>query len=248
MNNALVPVKTGPNGGIQRDDEVILQNQDYDRHIDTIYRVQDDKKKNTYALKMIGDMKNSQSPSKKMIQGGAPHNQGQSMKSGVFLASKQMIFGDNKKLVPSEPQPYNNNRDSQMSQKYGSYHNSLLQSNQDGPTLQNQLVKQYQQQHKGIRDLPMDNYPIPQPNINPYSSQSEEKINVLADHITNATGSGWHDSNQQHVPENEEEILRFLDSAVLEEQPTEVLVQLAQKLKERRAKLYSDNSNQQTSG
>jgi hypothetical protein len=24
MNNALVPVKTGPNGGIERDDEVIL--------------------------------------------------------------------------------------------------------------------------------------------------------------------------------------------------------------------------------
>lgn len=33
-----------------------------------------------------------------------------------------------------------------------------------------------------------------------------------------------------------------MDSAVLEEQPTEVLVQLAQKLKERRAKLYSDNA------
>jgi hypothetical protein len=29
------------------------------------------------------------------------------------------------------------------------------------------------------------------------------------------------------IPDNEEEILRFLDTAVLEEQPTEILVQLA---------------------
>jgi len=45
------------------------------------------------------------------------------------------------------------------------------------------------------------------------------------------------------LPDNEEDILRFLDSAVLEDQPTEVLVQLAQKLKERRAKIYQDNNN-----
>ena len=45
-----------------------------------------------------------------------------------------------------------------------------------------------------------------------------------------------------NLPENEEDILRFLDSAVLEDQPTEVLVQLAQKLKERRAKIYQDNN------
>jgi hypothetical protein len=67
MNNALVPVKTGAGGHVQRDDEVILQGQDYDRNLDTLYRAQDDKRKNTYALKMIGDMKNAQSPSKKML-------------------------------------------------------------------------------------------------------------------------------------------------------------------------------------
>ena len=44
------------------------------------------------------------------------------------------------------------------------------------------------------------------------------------------------------LPENEEDILRFLDSAVLEDQPTEVLVQLAQKLKDRRAKIYQENN------
>jgi hypothetical protein len=78
----------------------------------------------------------------------------------------------------------------------------------------------------------MDNYPMPQnSNSNQYASQSEEKLNALADHLTNTSnggGNAWHEAPPtMHVPENEEEILRFLDSAVLEEQPTEVLVQLA---------------------
>ena len=106
MNNALDPVKTGAGGKIQRDDEVILQGNEYDRNLDTMYRAQDDKRKNTYALKMVGDMKttmNAASPSKKMLQGGAPHQAGQTMKTGVFVASKQMIFGENRKLIPSEP-------------------------------------------------------------------------------------------------------------------------------------------------
>lgn len=38
--------------------------------------------------------------------------------------------------------------------------------------------------------------------------------------------NNWEELRQQ-IPENEDEILRFLDTAVLEEQPTEVLVQLA---------------------
>lgn len=40
------------------------------------------------------------------------------------------------------------------------------------------------------------------------------------------------------MPETEDDILNFLDLASLENQPTEVLVQLAEKLKERRNKLY----------
>ena len=32
---------------------------------------------------------------------------------------------------------------------------------------------------------------------------------------------------KQRIPENEEEILKFLDTAVLEDQPTEILVDLA---------------------
>lgn len=43
---------------------------------------------------------------------------------------------------------------------------------------------------------------------------------------------------QYGLPETEEEILNFLDLASLENQPTDVLVQLAEKLKERRNKLY----------
>ncbi len=42
------------------------------------------------------------------------------------------------------------------------------------------------------------------------------------------------------LPNNDEEILRCLDSTVLEDQPTEVLFKLAEKLKERRAQLYPE--------
>jgi hypothetical protein len=48
----------------------------------------------------------------------------------------------------------------------------------------------------------------------------------------------YHDLKSQ-IPETEEEILKFLDNAILEDQPTEILVELAQKLKDRRTKLYS---------
>lgn len=40
------------------------------------------------------------------------------------------------------------------------------------------------------------------------------------------------------MPQSEEEVLNYLDMASLENQPTEVLVQLADKLKDRRNKLY----------
>ena len=43
---------------------------------------------------------------------------------------------------------------------------------------------------------------------------------------------------KQRIPENEEEILKFLDTAVLEDQPTEILIELANKLKDRRNKIY----------
>lgn len=45
---------------------------------------------------------------------------------------------------------------------------------------------------------------------------------------------------KQRIPENEEEILKFLDTAVLEDQPTEILIELANKLKDRRNKIYQE--------
>ena len=51
------------------------------------------------------------------------------------------------------------------------------------------------------------------------------------------------DSNENvnvQIPETEDEIMRFLEQAQLENQPTEILYQLADKLKERRTKLYPE--------
>ena len=42
------------------------------------------------------------------------------------------------------------------------------------------------------------------------------------------------------MPETEEQILKFLDQPNLENHPTEVLYSLADKLRERRAKLYPE--------
>lgn len=61
----------------------------------------------------------------------------------------------------------------------------------------------------------------------------------MIEFLENDKKNNWEEVKQR-IPENEEEILRFLDTAVLEEQPTEVLVQLASKLKERRNKLYQE--------
>ena len=45
---------------------------------------------------------------------------------------------------------------------------------------------------------------------------------------------------EMDIPESEEEILKYLERAQLENQPTEILVQLAEKLKDRRSKLYPE--------
>ena len=46
--------------------------------------------------------------------------------------------------------------------------------------------------------------------------------------------------NKIQIPETEEEIMQFLEQAQLENQPTEILYQLADRLKERRTKLYPE--------
>ncbi len=51
---------------------------------------------------MITDKQERNSPLKKLSPSMSnPHS-----KTGVFLASKQLIFGENKKLVPAEPQQF----------------------------------------------------------------------------------------------------------------------------------------------
>ena len=49
--------------------------------------------------------------------------------------------------------------------------------------------------------------------------------------------------DEMDIPESEEEILKYLERAQLENQPTEILVQLAEKLKDRRSKLYQKSSS-----
>ncbi len=48
--------------------------------------------------------------------------------------------------------------------------------------------------------------------------------------------------NKIQIPETEEEIMQFLEQAQLENQPTEILYQLADRLKERRTKLYPEEN------
>lgn len=88
-----------------------------------------------------------------------------------------MVFGENKKLVPQNT-AYSAGRHTDMS-NYKQPQSS--ETVQQPHTLQNQLVKHYQ--------------------------QTEEE-----DHTRSSL-----QQQQPLVPENEEEILRFLDSAVLED-------------------------------
>ena len=45
----------------------------------------------------------------------------------------------------------------------------------------------------------------------------------MIEFLENDKKNNWEELKQR-IPENEDEILRFLDTAVLEDQPTEVLV------------------------
>jgi hypothetical protein len=49
---------------------------------------------------------------------------------------------------------------------------------------------------------------------------------------------GTEGPNGAKLPQNDQELLSFLDTAVLEELPTELLVKLAAQLKDRRGKLF----------
>jgi hypothetical protein len=73
----------------------------------------------------------------------------------------------------------------------------------------------------------------------------------IIDLLEERKSSGENQALTQDMPETEEEMLKFLDMASLENQPTEVLVKLAGLLKDRRNNLYpqevihTDNSYEQ---
>lgn len=131
MNNALV----AKGGGDSQDDLGDNGNNDED-------------KANTYGL-MIGNPKHQDSNYMNTQQNaenekkpgmrrqiGAHINQNYIQpKPGQYIQSKQMVFGSSQKLMP--------NRESNLSKNKNF---STSNSNQDVPTLQNQLVKQYQLQ------------------------------------------------------------------------------------------------------
>lgn len=73
--------------------------------------------------------------------------------------------------------------------------------------------------------------------------EEKKSLKKILDILETDKKNNWEELRQR-IPQNEEEILRFLDNAVLEDQPTEVLVQLAQKLKDRRTKMYQTNSEE----
>ena len=59
------------------------------------------------------------------------------------------------------------------------------------------------------------------------------------------------DANQEQkteIPETEEELMNFLQRAHLENQPTEILHQIAERLKDRRTKLYPEEKMLQEEG
>ena len=141
-----------PDGTLMEANEEILHGEDFDRNIDNLYKKNEDKKKNTYALKhtvdsvkqgSILDQDNVKSGKRGTAQPGQPHP---GSKTGSFIASKQMVFGESKKLIPTYPTSYNSNaynRESNMSQKYPNYSSGATAQAVVGD-LQNQIVKHYQ--------------------------------------------------------------------------------------------------------
>lgn len=64
------------------------------------------------------------------------------------------------------------------------------------------------------------------------SAKNNPKANELLDQI------------KQSIPESDEDLLAYLNDAQLEKQPTEILMLLAERLKDRREKLYPEEQMQ----
>lgn len=152
----------------------------------------------------------------------------------MYIASKQMVFGESRKLIPSQGGPttlYNQGGNANHYQGQLQKYQGLSASQKGGIGSGGKQQPQQNNESSGQE-----------------KSQTLEQWNVMNSNNGSRTGSlarasAVGASASAVVPDNEEEILRFLDNAVLEDQPTEVLVQLAQKLKDRRSKLYTENNS-----
>lgn len=120
LNNQLVPVQTGkvqvgPDGrevtSPDENEHILHPSDGYEAHLDNIQKAQENKKRNTYALKVgeanersskggnVNTMLGHHSTASNVAKNRQAMQPGGS-KSGMFLPSKQLVFGENKKLVP----------------------------------------------------------------------------------------------------------------------------------------------------
>ena len=141
---------------------------------------------------------------------------------GNFLPSKQMVFDQDKVLAPLEAQK-------KVNENYSPF-----------PKIQ-QKRDLFDEKIKRISAASQDLEKVKPTNLDGIATKAMQMEKQQLLQIINMLGNGHNSeaSLQQYgLPETEEEILNFLDLASLENQPTDVLVQLAEKLKERRNKLY----------
>jgi hypothetical protein len=97
LNNALVPIHTskfGPDGigelATPEDTEHLLSGADYDSNLDNLHKAQENKKRNTYALKVAGANSDLHHQGSSTISKKATNHNVSSAgnKTGMYIASK----------------------------------------------------------------------------------------------------------------------------------------------------------------
>ena len=130
-----------------------------------------------------------------------------------------MVFSDSKVLAPTKDstgKPLKTHHD-----RFSSEQQTRL-----SPGVQHHQA--YPSQHLEDQQINEEDYDQNEKQLNNLVQLLEENKELTLDDIKSI------------IPENDEEILRFLDAAALEDQPTEILVQLAGKLKGRREKIFDE--------
>ena len=154
-------------------------------------------------------------------------SKGKSGLAGSFLQSKQMVFGADAKLMPAAENAMSDSafqgvqgKNRQANNSYGAMVNQGVAASAVPQGQSENVLEAAHQISEGKTQLKQI-----------INILEEDKIRMAADEAK---------GQQVHIPETEEEIMAFLEQAQLENQPTEVLYQLADKLKERRTKLYPE--------